>query len=269
MTSLPVFLGSTWAVLAVLMLCAYAVARRFRDAGVVDVTFAFGFGAAGVAAAIAFDGDATRRWILGGLCAAWGARLGIHLASTRVLRGHEDGRYAILREQWGARAEPKFFAFFQVQALLVAGLALGPALVARRPESFGSAQDLVALALFASSVVGSAVADAQLARFRTQPEHRGRTCRSGLWAYSRHPNYFFEWLHWLAYCAWAWGAPGSWLAWLPAAAMTYFMLAVTGIPPTEAQALRSRGDDYRRYQREVSAFVPWLPRSSRTETRTN
>lgn len=255
------FLMSAWAFLAIAMLGAYALARRHRDAGIVDVTFAFGFGAAGVAAACAFDGDPTRRVVLGALCGLWGLRLGLYLATTRVFRGHEDGRYAILRERWGPSAETKFFAFFQMQALLVAGLAIGPALVARRAEAFGIPQDFAALTLFSVSILGSALADRQLARFRAAPEHRGRTCRVGLWSVSRHPNYFFEWLHWLAYCVWTWGAPSAWLAWLPAAAMLYFILAVTGIPPTEAQALRSRGDDYRRYQREVSAFVPWPRRS--------
>lgn len=269
MTSPTAFLVVTWVALAVAMAGASALARRHRDAGVVDVTFAFGFGAAGVAAAVAFDGDPTRRLVLGALCGAWGLRLGLYLASTRVFRGHEDGRYAVLREQWGASAETKFVAFFQIQALLVAGLALGPVAVAQRTEAFGTLADVVALALFATSIVGSAVADRQLARFRAEPRNRGRTCRVGLWAYSRHPNYFFEWLHWLAYCAWSFGVPNAWLAWLPAAAMTYFMLAVTGIPPTEAQALRSRGDDYRRYQREVSAFVPWFPRRPHTETGVN
>ena len=100
-------------------------------------------------------------------------------------------------------------------------------------------------------------ADTTLARFRADPVNKGKTCREGLWRYSRHPNYFFEWTHWLAYAAMA---PGEWQVWLSPALMLYFLLRVTGIPATEAQALRSRGEDYRRYQAETSMFIPWFSR---------
>jgi steroid 5-alpha reductase family enzyme len=87
-------------------------------------------------------------------------------------------------------------------------------------------------------------------------------CRSGLWRYSRHPNYFFEWLHWWGYAALAVGSPLWWLPVTAVAAMGYFIVRVTGIPPTEAQALRSRCEAYRHYQRTTSAFVPWRPRDA-------
>lgn len=107
---------------------------------------------------------------------------------------------------------------------------------------------------------GVALADWQLARFKSQADSRGKTCRAGLWRYSRHPNYFFEWLHWCAYLLLALGGPYSWLAAITPLVLLYFLLFVTGIPPTEKQALASRGDDYRDYQRTTSPFVPWFPR---------
>ena len=102
----------------------------------------------------------------------------------------------------------------------------------------------------------------QLAAFRAQPSNRGRTCRSGLWRYSRHPNYFFEWLHWFAYVALAVGSPVSWLAWSGPVVMYLFLRYISGIPFTEANALRSRGDDYREYQRTTPMLFPWFPRKS-------
>ena len=81
--------------------------------------------------------------------------------------------------------------------------------------------------------------------------------RAGLWRLSRHPNYFFEWLYWLAYAAMA---PADWRVWTSPALMLFFLLKVSGIPATEAQALKSRGDDYRDYQKTTSMFVPWFPR---------
>ncbi len=106
---------------------------------------------------------------------------------------------------------------------------------------------------------GEAIADRQLAAFRADPRQRGRVCQAGLWRYSRHPNYFFEWLHWWGYVALAVHSPLWWMPLAGVAAMGYTITRVTGIPPTEAQAIRSRGDAYRAYQRTTSAFVPWPP----------
>ena len=82
----------------------------------------------------------------------------------------------------------------------------------------------------------------------------------GLWRYSRHPNYFFEWIHWWAYLPLALETGFWWIAVLVPLALLYLLLCVTGIPPAEAQALASRGEDYRRYQETTSPFVPWFPR---------
>ena len=117
------------------------------------------------------------------------------------------------------------------------------------------------LVLWAVTLAGEAVADRQLEVFRRDPASRGRTCRSGLWRYSRHPNYFFEWLVWVAYFVFALASPWGWATVYCPALMLYFLFRVTGIPATEEQAVRSRGDDYRDYQRTTSAFVPWFPKA--------
>jgi steroid 5-alpha reductase family enzyme len=117
-----------------------------------------------------------------------------------------------------------------------------------------------ALWVFAAGL--ESVADAQLGRFRCDPANKGKTMREGLWRYSRHPNYFFQWLTWVAYALVALSAPYGWIGFVAPALILYLVLFVTGIPPAEEQALRSRGDDYRRYQRETSPFVPWFPRSA-------
>jgi len=101
------------------------------------------------------------------------------------------------------------------------------------------------------------MADQQLARFRADPSNKGQVCDVGLWHYSRHPNYFFEWLHWFSYPLIAFGTPLSWIAWLGPVVMLIFLYRITGIPYTEKQALKSRGDAYRRYQETTSPFVPW------------
>ena len=119
---------------------------------------------------------------------------------------------------------------------------------------------MAAILTWVVAVGGEWLADRQLADFRADPANRGRTCREGLWGWSRHPNYFFEWLHWFAYLWLAVGSHLWWLALIGPVLMLLFLYRVSGIPWTEAQALRSRGEDYVRYQREVSAFLPLPPR---------
>jgi steroid 5-alpha reductase family enzyme len=121
---------------------------------------------------------------------------------------------------------------------------------------------VLGVALWFAGIGGVTLADAQLARFKRSGDSHGRTCREGLWRYSRHPNYFFEWVHWCSYVPLAAASPWWWAPILVAAALLYFVLFVTGIPPTEAQSVASRGEDYRDYQRTTSAFVPWPPRSN-------
>ena len=108
--------------------------------------------------------------------------------------------------------------------------------------------------------MGETIADRQLVTFKKDPGSRGKTCRAGLWHYSRHPNYFFEWILWCGFGVLGLAGPWGWAGLAAPALMLYTIVFVTGIPPTEAQALVSRGEDYRAYQRTTSPFVPWPPR---------
>jgi steroid 5-alpha reductase family enzyme len=247
-----------WAAMAVVMGAAWARQRTTRDATAVDVLWSLGIGALVLSYAIAGAGlgDPTRRALVALVCGAWSLRLGGHLLRDRVgTSAGEDGRYRHLRKVWGDGAQPRFFVLYQVQAALAALFSLPPLVAMRGGPVDGWAWAGTALAALA--IAGEGLADRQLGFFRRDPAHRGRTCRAGLWRYSRHPNYFFEWLHWWSYVLIAHGAA---LTWLGPALMLLFLYRVTGIPHTEAQALASRGDDYRDYQRTTSAFVPWPPR---------
>jgi steroid 5-alpha reductase family enzyme len=132
--------------------------------------------------------------------------------------------------------------------------------VARNPVAGVTPWLVGGVAVWLLSVVGEGIADRQLARFRENPANKGKTCRDGLWRYSRHPNYFFEWLHWFAYVLLAVGSPWFWLSAAGPVVMYLFLRYVSGIPYTEAQALRSRGEDYRRYQQTTPMLFPWFPK---------
>ena len=235
--------------------------RRHHNIGVVDVLWAKGVGVAALLLALLGPGAWQPRIALGVLGGLWGGRLALHLWH-RVRSEDEDGRYRYLREHWHSH-QGKIFGFFMAQAMLILLFALPFVAVAANPNTDMAGWVLAAIAMWLISVGGEALADRQLARFRADPGNKGRTCRVGLWRYSRHPNYFFEWLHWFTYVLLAIGSPLWWLSLVGPVVMYLFLRYLSGVPFTEKQALRSRGEDYRQYQRTTPMFFPWFPRTSK------
>lgn len=257
---LPGQIALGWAAVALLLSAFWLYARAVRNATIVDLGWTLGVGLIAVLGAATGQGPWRPRVLVACLTGLWALRLAWHLYRDRLRGQPEDGRYQALRARWGALANTWFFWFFQAQAFLAALFALPALLAMSRPGPDWRLSDGLGTAIWLAAVLGESLADWQLARFRHAPQNRGRTCRAGLWKYSRHPNYFFEWLHWWAYVAIAWPADWGWTAAFAPLLMLYFLFKVTGIPATEAQALTSRGDDYREYQRTTSAFFPWFPR---------
>ncbi len=240
------------------MICVWLVSIRIHNASYVDVAWAFGIAGTAVAYALLADGSALHRVLVAGLGTIWGVRLGTYLLS-RLAGKEEDGRYQELRRRWAPNVNRAFFVFFQAQAGFVLVFSLPFAFVAvDQGEVTWLAWIGAALAL--GSIVGEVTADTQLAVWKGNPANKGKTARNGLWGWSRHPNYFFEWLHWVAWAIIALSSPYGWIAIFVPVFLFTLLFKVTGIPETEAQSLRSRGDDYRRYQEEVSVFVPLPPR---------
>lgn len=247
-----------WLLSSVAMLATWLLALRTRNIGYVDVVWAGAMAVSALLAGSLGSGGELPRMLVAMFGGVWGARLCLHLL-RRVLREEEDGRYQALRAAW--QGDPrKLFVFFQMQAVVVAVFSIPFVAAAASPGSELDRWMLAAITVWLVSLAGESLADAQLARFRETAGNSGLTCRRGLWAWSRHPNYFFEWLHWFAYVLLAVSGPGLWPSLIGPVLMLAFLYRVSGIPWTEAQALRRRGDDYARYQREVSAFFPWPPR---------
>ena len=247
------------AVVAAVMLAAWLVHLRTRNAGVVDVAWSVNVALLAVFYAAWGSGLPQRRVLV----ALMGGIAGLRLASLIHRRAHgkpEDPRYEALRRKWGDSAPLKFLFVFLFQGLLDWILGTPFLLAAINPARRITGLEWAGVLLWMLAIAGESSADRALERFKADPANRGRTCREGLWRYSRHPNYFFEWVAWFAYATFALASPHGWLAVICPILMLFFLLRVTGIPPAEAQALKSRGDDYREYQRTTSAFVPWFPR---------
>lgn len=248
--------------LSLVMAAAWAVQRLTRSSAWVDPIWSFGVGLGGVAAAI-LPGDASvdsRRWAVGLLVAVWAVRLGLHIA-RRNLSG-DDPRYADLEKQWGRNAALYMFVFLQIQAFAAFVLVLAVRFAAVNPQPFPAIQDIAGIALLIVAIAGEAVADAQLKTFSRA--HKGQVCDVGLWKWSRHPNYFFEWLGWVAWAviAVAPANPWSFAALLAPAFMFYLLVFASGIPPLEKHMLATRGDRFRAYQARTSAFFPLPPKGN-------
>jgi steroid 5-alpha reductase family enzyme len=182
------------------------------------------------------------------------------LVRNRLGKG-EDGRYRELRRRWRekGREQLTFAIFYEAQALLAALLSVPALLASFNNDSLAPVQ-WIGLALWLVAASLEAVADRQLAAFRRDPANKGGVMDRGLWSWSRHPNYFFQTLTWVAYALIAVAAPYGWIAFFAPALILYLVLFVTGVPPAEESSLRSRGDAYRAYQERTPVFVPWPPK---------
>jgi steroid 5-alpha reductase family enzyme len=255
------------AALAAIMAGAWLVWRVTRNSGWIDTTWTFGLGVVGAGAALipAFHaGTVTARQILvAALVALWAMRLGLHIAS-RTAGISDDPRYGKMVRDWGVDASRQMFFLVEKQALVSIPLALSIVLAAWNPASGLGAQDYLGALVLIVAIAGEGVADAQLRRFRAQPDNRNRVCDVGLWGWSRHPNYFFEWFGWLAYPLIAIDLAGGYafgfVALIGPVCMYWLLVHVSGIPPLEAHMLDRRGEAFRSYQAHTNAFFPAPPR---------
>ena len=241
---------------------AWLIQRQMGNAGIVDAIWAFSLGSLALGFAAVGPAPGSLRLLLAAMGGGWGLRLGWHLW-RRNWRAAEDWRYAKLRLQWGAQASWKMWAFFQFQnvfTLALAASAFGP--VAWRHDSPPQWAPWLAVAIWALSLVGEGVADAQLRRHQLQREGRPAVCDRGLWRYSRHPNYFFESVHWLAYVPLAWGTPWIAASLLAPLVMVMLLLKISGVPLLEAEMAR-RKPGYADYMQRTSMLLPWPPRRER------
>lgn len=248
------------AVLTGAMILLWLWSLPLRNASIVDAFWGSAFVLAAWTAALAGGGDGPRRTLALALVTVWGLRLSLHLLRRNAGHG-EDPRYAAMRRGHGARFWwVSLFTVFLLQAALAWSISLPVQLAILAPATPLGLLDAAAAALWAVGVTFEAVGDWQLTRFRRDPASRGQVLDTGLWRYTRHPNYFGD------ACAW-WGlgllgaaAGAPWTIFAPAL-MTFLLVRVSGVSLLEKE-IAGRRPGYREYVARTSAFLPWFPRRS-------
>ncbi len=260
--------------LAIIMAIAWGVQRKTGLSGWIDTIWSLAVGIVGARIALipiaSSEWPAGRQIVVAFLGLVWSVRLGLHI-SRRTMKGGEDPRYQALHDEWGDDFPRRLFWFLQIQALAAFLLVLSIFVAARGVAPFPGLGDFVGIATLVVAIVGEAIADAQLARFRADPDNRARVCDVGLWGVSRHPNYFFEWLGWVAYPVMAIGLPPAdpygLVALIGPAFVFWLLVHVSGVPPLEAHMSRSRGEAFGHYQRRVNVFFPGPTREGAATSR--
>ena len=246
-------------IVAALFTLTWLLSLKLDNFSFVDVTWSYSLAFLAPLYALAGNGFSERRWLALAMAVIWSLRLGTYLF-RRVAshHPHEDVRYQVLRADWKDQLARSFFWFFQAQALLILLLSFPILLACLNPSPRMSAVEMLGAFVWLVGIIGEAMSDAQMAKFKGAASNKGKVCQTGLWRYSRHPNYFFESLIWWGFWLLACGSPWGWATVYAPASILYFLLRVTGIPLTEKCAVESKGDAYREYQRTTSAFVPWF-----------
>ncbi|MYA25851.1 MAG: DUF1295 domain-containing protein [Acidimicrobiales bacterium] len=246
------------------MLICWLVSLRLEDASIVDPLWPVVFVAIAWGLWLSSSGGGGRKLLLAAMVTLWGLRLSIHLTARK--RGEpEDYRYADMRRRWQPFALWSLAIVFGLQALLATVVSLPLQAVLGTDENTAVGWlDLLAGAVWAVGLVFETVADRQLARFRAVAANRGTVMDRGLWRYSRHPNYFGDFLVW-------WGiwlvaaAAGAWWTIIGPAIMTTLLVRVSGTALLE-RTISQRRPGYADYAARTSAFIPLPPRQSPSGT---
>jgi steroid 5-alpha reductase family enzyme len=259
--TLATVLGNSGIAIGAAMLALWLLSLRLRDASIVDPFWGAGFVLVAWLSFWGSAGDPARRALALALVTIWGLRLSVHLLARNLGHG-EDPRYRAMRAAHGDRFWlVSLGTVFALQGLLmwVVSLPVQVAVASPTPRGLGWL-DIAGAALWAVGFLFEAVGDWQLRRFRADPGNRGRALDTGLWRYTRHPNYFGDALQWWGLGCLGLAAGAAWTLVSPVV-MTFLLVKVSGVALLEKD-IAERRPEYRRYVERTSAFFPWFPRET-------
>ncbi|MEO7053374.1 MAG: DUF1295 domain-containing protein [Rhizomicrobium sp.] len=243
-----------------MMTALWPLSVRLRDVSIIDILWAPAFAILAWSYVFVPPSIGMRGWIALVLITVWGLRLGTHILARWRRLGHEDYRYAEIRRRNGSNFPfTSLFWIFWLQALLlwVISWPLQAALSGSRALNV---MDMIAIAMIAAGILVEAIADTQLTRFRADSDSRGKVLDTGIWAWSRHPNYFGDFLMWWGFFALGIAAGGPWWTILGPIAMSALLIHYSGAGLME-DTIKNRRPGYADYVRRTSLFVPWPPRA--------
>jgi len=255
---------SVWFVVIYLFLqmsLMWGLYRILKNPSVVDVSWSLGLMISGLIY-LRFAPLSSRTVTIAIFLILWALRLALYLWYTRIRKGHIDKRYIELSNNWKISPSLGFFINFQLQGLLILIISSVFFLISKSGVTDLTFIDGIAICIILVGIVGETVADLHLQSFKAQ--HKGEVCNLGAWNYSRHPNYFFDWLSWIGFALFAIQSRIGYLALLSPLMLYVIFTRMTG-PLTERSSIKSRGQKYINYQRQTSMFFPWFKKKSGSE----
>lgn len=267
-----------WLASSLYMTLMFCLSHPLKNAGLVDFAWPSSFTALTLYLMHSSTGWTTRTYVMGSLYLFCGVRFMVGWA-LRTAKHGEDKRWALWRDTWsngdflmtptGIRnVRFNLFFFYHAQSTATALSMIVPLLlVSRAPSPSFSLLEVTGLCLWFVSFVFENIADMQLDQFKREKTNRGQVCRSGLWAYSRHPNYFGEFGLWLAYALMGWSSAQNGLeqtCMLACPLLAYgFLVYFTGVPITEISSAKRRGQAYVDYQQSTNMFFPGFSKKAK------
>lgn len=230
-----------------------------KDNSLADIAWGPGFLLV-AAVGLFFSGNETlRQWIVLALVAVWGLRLAVRIYRRNHGKG-EDFRYQKWREEWGKHwIIRSYFQVFMLQGLFMWLISFPLIIINSNSIHSLGWVDYLGICVWLTGFIFEAVGDAQLDRFLRNPNNRGRILDSGLWRYSRHPNYFGEVLQWWGIFVIALSVPNGWISIIGPLTITVLILKISGIPLLEKSM--AKNPDFKAYQSRTSVFIPWFPKN--------
>jgi len=255
-----VFILCVWVVLAY-MTGVFLLALVLKDNSIVDVAWGPGFILVAVLSLALGPGVGRRPWLVVALVVVWGTRLAVHILVRRKGKG-EDFRYAQWRRAWGrAFVLRSFGQVFLLQGVFLLIISTPVILINASAVPRLGVWDALGAAVWVLGFVFEAGGDIQLELFKMKEENKGRIMTSGLWRYTRHPNYFGEAAMWWGIFIMALSVPKGWLSLVSPALITFLLTKVSGVPMLEKKY--AGRPEFAAYARRTSAFIPWFPKRDR------
>ena len=238
------------------MCCVWMLYRFLKNPSVVDASWSIGLMISGLIYLWSMN-ISSRNMVITALLILWALRLAGYLWYTRLHQGHIDKRYTTLSNDWKINQSLGFFLNFQLQGFLVFIISFVFYWIGSSNDVSLTRLDIIALIIVIGGILGESIADLQLYGFKKKA--KGGVCHIGLWQYSRHPNYFFDWVAWLGFTLFALQSHYGLFGLLSLMVLYLIFTRITG-PLTERGSVKSRGQIYIDYQKQTPMFFPWFKR---------